>query len=570
MEYVKGLNMKFIHLILLSTFLFANNITDLINKLQKDTPEYSLGLILQKKITNLKFTPIKYSFNIKTTQDYIVSFNKLIFINQKIKNLKKEIDDLNQQIDVLTSNKAIIMLQKLYYKQQKEIAQKELEFLTKNFKTWEKQVFNSINLISFDIKNANNDIQINTKNLQKIQNQIEQLKIDLQKWKLLNTKPQINKVEKYIKSYQNKKNTIYQKLFNDNLVIWSNYLKIKNKKAFDADDILIKYSNILNIPTNNLINDFEKDAFGSKYLVYGVQKEINSTFQKIINILNYPLFSVGNRTITPINFFIFLLVLVVGWFIGKYYKKLIYSLRIRYQLSHSTATLLANMGYYILISLSFLIALKVVGLDLSSLAIIAGALSVGIGFGLQNIVSNFVSGIILMFERSIKVGDYIQIDTDTRGEILDISMRSTIIRTNDNINLIIPNQSFIQNNVINWTLGDDIVRFRVPFGVAYGTDIDQVENVVLQALESSKAPYIRQHKNLDTTPYVVFMEMGDSSLNFELFIWVKGEYARRPRRTRSEFLKMIYNALNEANITIPFPQQDLYIKESVPFEIKLK
>ena len=227
------------------------------------------------------------------------------------------------------------------------------------------------------------------------------------------------------------------------------------------------------------------------------------------------------------------------------------------------------MGYYTILTLSFLMALKVVGLDLSSLAIIAGALSVGIGFGLQNIVSNFVSGIILMFERSIKVGDYIQIDENTRGEIIDISMRSTIIRTNDNINLIIPNQAFIQNNVINWTLGDDIVRFRVPFGVAYGSDIDEVERVVLEALKNSNLPFIKDNK-YDVEPRVVFIEMGDSSLNFELFVWVRGEYAKRPRRTRSEFLKMIYNALNKAGIEIPFPQQDLHIKDCVPFEINIK
>jgi len=316
--------------------------------------------------------------------------------------------------------------------------------------------------------------------------------------------------------------------------------------------------------------DFEKFAFGAKALVYGAKKEFELFTQKAFGFINYPLFTVGNRVITPLNFAIFILVLIIGWFIGIYYKRLIYKLKQKKNISYSTATLLANMGYYTILTLTFLIALKVVGLDLSSLAIIAGALSVGIGFGLQNIVSNFVSGIILMFERSIKVGDYIQIDQDTRGEVVDISMRSTVIRTNDNINLIIPNQSFIQNNVINWTLGDDIVRFRVPFGVAYGSDIDKVEEVILSAIKKSNLPYVKNHYMLDVTPFVVFMEMADSSLNFELFVWVKGEYARRPRRTRSEFLKVIYKALNEAGINIPFPQQDLHIKDSVPFEITIK
>lgn len=267
-----------------------------------------------------------------------------------------------------------------------------------------------------------------------------------------------------------------------------------------------------------------------------------------------------------------ILILIIGWFIGKYYKKLIYSLRDKYEISYSTSTLLANMGYYFILTITFLIALKSVGLNLSSLAIIAGALSVGIGFGLQNIVSNFVSGIILMFEKSIKVGDYIQIDENTRGEVIDISMRSTIIRTNDNIDIIVPNQAFIQNNVINWTMKDDIVRFRIPFGVAYGSNIDKVEEVVLNAITKSTIPFIKGGKLFDSNvePRVVFIEMGDSSLNFELFIWVRGEYAKKPKRVISEFLKVIYNGLNEAGIEIPFPQQDLHIRDSIPFEIYIK
>ena len=123
--------------------------------------------------------------------------------------------------------------------------------------------------------------------------------------------------------------------------------------------------------------------------------------------------------------------------------------------------------------------------------------------------------------------------------------------------------------MINWTLGDDIVRFRVPFGVAYGSDIDEVERVILQALSENDLPYVK-NKFGDYEIRVVFESMGDSSLNFELFVWVRGEYARKPRRTRSEFLKVIYNALNIAGITIPFPQTDLHIVDSDPIEVQIK
>ncbi len=291
--------------------------------------------------------------------------------------------------------------------------------------------------------------------------------------------------------------------------------------------------------------------------------------QEIIKIFSYPLVRIGDTTVTPSNIFIFIIIISVGLLVSKVYKSSVFKLNKKYNINHSTITILANLGYYIILILFLLFALRSVGLDLSSFAVIAGALSVGIGFGLQNIVSNFISGIILMFEKSIKIGDYIQIDEDTRGEVVDISMRSTIIKTNDNINLIIPNQSFIQNNVINWTLGDDIVRFRVPFGVAYGNDIDKVEKVVLKALEESDISYVKRDGDMYDTR-VVFEEMADSSLNFELFVWVKGEDARKPRRTKSIFLKMIYKALNESSITIPFPQQDIYLKSAVPLNVNIK
>jgi small-conductance mechanosensitive channel len=560
------------YLFLIVTFLFALTPQDILKTVPKNSPEYSLDLILVKKIQKLSFNPpvIKKP---EDEKEYIREFNRLVLLEKELLDLPKKIKELQEKLEILKNEKTpTAKLQYMYYNKLYGIYNEKLSFLNENLPKYEKELFKALKDIDFDVKRAKENIKVFKKELLKVQKEYEKLNIDLQKWELLNNTSKVQEIKKLISENLKIQQYFYKKLFDNYLVIWLNDLKNKNKKAFEDDDYLLSIAKKLNIYSalDNVINDFEKFAFGSKLLVYNAKKEAELTLHKIAKILNYPLFKVGNRTITPVNFFIFVIVLIIGWFAGKYYKKFIYSLKHRYDISHATATLLANMGYYTIITLSFLIALKIVGLDLSSLAIIAGALSVGIGFGLQNVVNNFVSGIILMFERSIKVGDYIQIDQNTRGEVVDISMRSTIIRTNDNINLIIPNQSFIQNNVINWTLGDDIVRFRVPFSVAYGSDIDKVENVILQALKCSNLHYIKKHPSLDVTPRVVFMQMGDSSLDFELFIWVRGEYARRPRRTRSEFLKMIYKALNEAGIEIPFPQQDLHIRDSVPFEIKIK
>jgi len=215
-------------------------------------------------------------------------------------------------------------------------------------------------------------------------------------------------------------------------------------------------------------------------------------------------------------------------------------------------------GHYFIFIITFFIALNVLGIDLSSIALVAGALSVGIGFGLQNIISNFVSGIILMVERSIRIGDYIEVDDNTRGRVIDIRMRSIIVNTTSNIDIIIPNQSLVENRVINWSMNDKIKRFEIPFGVAYGTSPDNVIKIVLEAVEKSDCKSIYISKDKYTK--VVMTEMGDSSINFELFVWISGKEIFYSKSITSKFLILIYNALNENSIEIPFPQQDIHIR----------
>jgi len=567
--------LKYFLIILVFVNLFAQNIDELIKKVPKSSPEYNLDIVLYKKIKEIKYKPLDLKFNIKNEKEYLQALLKLIELKKELESLPDKIKELNEKSVILKKYKNTTQeLQYIYYKKLKEYYEKRLEDLQKKFPKLENFLFDKLKEVDFDIKKAQNEISLLKKQFIEAQRYYEKLNIELQKWQILDNKTKIEEIEKKLNLYYQNQKRIYKELFKNQLIIWLNDIKNRDKKAFEDDDEVLNYSKHLGEKyykaVSEIIGDFEQKAFGSKLIIYNTKKEAEITLKNIKKIINYPLFNVGDKTITPVNFALMFFILIVGWYIGKYYKKTIYKIRKKYKISHSVATLLGNFGYYTILAVSFLTALKSVGLDLSSLTIIAGALSVGIGFGLQNIVSNFVSGIILMFENSMKVGDYIQIDENTKGEVVDISMRSTVIRTNDNIDLIIPNQTFIQNNVINWTLNDDLVRFRVPFGVEYGTKIENVEKIILSALEKSHLPYIKKHPKFDVTPRIVFIEMGDSSLNFELFVWVKGEYARRPRRTKSEFLKMIYKALNEAGIGIPFPQQDLHIKDSVPFEIKIK
>ena len=211
---------------------------------------------------------------------------------------------------------------------------------------------------------------------------------------------------------------------------------------------------------------------------------------------------------------------------------------------------------YTLIAVGFYVAFQLVGVDLSSLAIIAASLGVGVGFGLQNIINNFVSGIIILAERPISIGDRIEV-AGVAGRVTKIQLRSTTVVTNDNITMIVPNADFISNTVTNWSHGDPKVRIRVPVGVAYGSDLKLLQQLLLEAAgEHPKA--LR-----DPSPVVLFTEFGDSSLNFELGVWTQ-EMTATPVHFTSEMNFIIEQKLRENDIEIPFPQRDLHVRSGLP------
>jgi len=211
---------------------------------------------------------------------------------------------------------------------------------------------------------------------------------------------------------------------------------------------------------------------------------------------------------------------------------------------------------YTLIAVGFYVAFQLVGVDLSSLAIIAASVGVGVGFGLQNIINNFVSGIIILAERPISIGDRIEV-AGVAGRVTKIQLRSTTVVTNDNITMIVPNADFISNTVTNWSHGDPKVRIRVPVGVAYGSDLKLLQQLLLEAAgEHPKA--LR-----DPSPVVLFNEFGDSSLNFELGVWTQ-EMTAAPIHFTSEMNFIIEQKLRENDIEIPFPQRDLHVRSGLP------
>jgi small-conductance mechanosensitive channel len=276
--------------------------------------------------------------------------------------------------------------------------------------------------------------------------------------------------------------------------------------------------------------------------------------------LNSPIIPIGDG-VSIMAVIKFLLIFIIGFSIAKVYRNKITNASANYlNTSIATRTMLANLGYYFLVAITFVFGLKSVGIDLSSLTILVGALSVGIGFGLQNIVSNFISGIILIFEKSIQVGHIIEIGAGVRGKVSQINMRSSVITTFDNIDIIIPNSTFIQNNVINLTFSDDIRRLNIPFSIAYGSDIDHVIKVILESLDNCTLTFIRNIT--EKNPKVRMTLMGPSSIDFELLVWISENPDENGvgSSNMSDFLIYIYKTLQANNIEIPFPQMDINLK----------
>src|SRR5213079_1446958 len=202
-----------------------------------------------------------------------------------------------------------------------------------------------------------------------------------------------------------------------------------------------------------------------------------------------------------------------------------------------------------------LIVLENTGIHLGALAVFAGAVGVGVGFGLQNIASNFISGLVILAERPITIGDRVEV-AGIAGQVEHIRARSTVIRTNDNIMMIVPNTKFIDSPVTNWTYGDRRVRFRIPVGVAYGSDVNKVRDALLGVAhenpQSLKEP----------APSVFLHQFGDSSIDFKLMVW-SSEMSDRPSRYRSDINFAIAEKFRETGIEFPFPQRDVHIRDGV-------
>jgi len=270
-------------------------------------------------------------------------------------------------------------------------------------------------------------------------------------------------------------------------------------------------------------------------------------------LLGFELFKLGARQVT-VQTLVLLLLLVTAVLVGSGYFRRVLVQRVltRTSLEAGVRESVGAIARYVFVAIGLLVVFQTVGIDLSTLTVIAGALSVGIGFGLQTITNNLISGVIILFERPIKIGDHIEIG-DVDGDVVDISIRATTVRTNDNIAIIVPNSQFISSTVINWSHTDRVVRFQLPIGVSYDADPEVVREALLE-VAAGHAGVLKE-----PPPTVQFVAFGDSALEFKLGVWTT-EFVGKPNLFRSELNFAIWHALKARAIEIPFPQRDLHLR----------
>jgi len=278
--------------------------------------------------------------------------------------------------------------------------------------------------------------------------------------------------------------------------------------------------------------------------------------EKIKQVFEYKLFTINTNPITISSIFLFLIIFTVWLIVAKVVSKILETkLLVRIPTDENTRHVIQKLTQYMLVTLGAIVSFQFIGIDLSGLAVVFGLLSVGIGFGLQNLTSNFISGLILLFGRPIRIGDRVTVG-DTEGDVIDISIRSTTINSLNNISMIVPNSEFISSTVINWSHGDKKIRIDLDVGVSYDSDLDKVLRCLKEVADENKE--VLRFPKAD----VLFCGFGDSSWDLQLRIWIADP--KRNRLVRSDINCDIVRKFRENDIEIPFPQRDLHVRSPLP------
>jgi small-conductance mechanosensitive channel len=274
--------------------------------------------------------------------------------------------------------------------------------------------------------------------------------------------------------------------------------------------------------------------------------------EKIKSILSSTIFTIADQPIALGVLFLIPFIIYVGLLLTKWGVKVITQRLTTNKTDPNIIHLLQRLFYVIAIVILLITTLDLINVPITAFAFLSGAIAIGFGFGAQNIINNFISGWILMWERPIKIGDFLEVE-NAKGIVEEINTRSTRIRRVDGVHLLIPNSKLLENTVVNWTLVDSLVRTSVSVGVAYGTNARKVADLILEATLAQKEVLTKP------MPLVVFEDFGDSSLIFYVNFWINSYGETASRITRSNIRFAIDELFEKNNIVIAFPQRDIHI-----------
>ena len=281
------------------------------------------------------------------------------------------------------------------------------------------------------------------------------------------------------------------------------------------------------------------------------------------SIWNYPLIRLSSGIeVTVSQVVLTLAVVLAGLLFIKFVQRMLGRWMNKSNVDPNVVQTIQRVVFWALLLLLFITALGMLRIPVTALAFISGAVAIGIGFGAQNIINNLISGWILMSERPVRIGDFVELDNQNRGTVETIGNRSTRIRRIDGVHMLVPNSQMLERTVINWTLVDRKFRTTVRVGVVYGSPVRLVEQLLYQAIKEQKDVLT------EPTPVVVFEDFGDNALIFDIYFWCEAQAERELRVIRSDVRFRIDELCRENDIVIAFPQRDVHLYAKTPIEIK--
>jgi small-conductance mechanosensitive channel len=305
------------------------------------------------------------------------------------------------------------------------------------------------------------------------------------------------------------------------------------------------------------------DEITSKHEQVGLWKKLTTVTDKVKNIWDLELWVIDEHGVTVKKLAMALITLIIGFiFVKRIILFWIRGLLARIHMKETTTAAVEKIANYFIVFLIVLFALRVVNIPLTLFTFLGGAVAIGVGFGAQNLINNFISGFIIMAEQPIKIGDLIEIEGNF-AMVEEIGARCTRIRTGGNVQILVPNSSFLEKNIINWTHSDKEVRAQVTIGAIYGSPVREVERIMLQVAD--------EHKRVRKAPkpFVLFNDFGDNALIFDLYFWISMNRIMDRRIIESDIRFHIDELFRKAGIVIAFPQRDVHLDTQKPLEFRL-